>query len=145
MLQTAGKREDHKFEELIREFDKDGEFTVAIAWHLYVNQEPRPYNLAPVEVATKNIAKSGKAWVDRASDESAITRFPLSAFLAVSEGYMVGARLLLDEYDELREKHGNKEWVKHDQNGILYKIQPAHLAMQRRLGSMKNRWGAADE
>jgi hypothetical protein len=61
MLQSAGPREDRRLEELIRQFSDDGEFTAALAWYLYVNQEPRPYNNAPVEIAVKQTSKNGKS------------------------------------------------------------------------------------
>jgi hypothetical protein len=66
------------------------------------------------------------------------------AFLAVCEGYIVEARLLLDEFNTLRQKHG-KEWAKHDTNGIANKLIPAHTAMQKQLGNMPSKWGAALE
>jgi hypothetical protein len=142
-LATAGPREDRRLEELIQRFPADGELTAAIAWRLYVTAEPRPYNLEAVNIATKNTSRAGNTYIDRAEDHSSITRFPLSAFLATSEGYVVRACLLMDKMNELYKQFGTG-WPKHDQQ-TYGAVAPAHKALNRTVGTIPRQWGAADQ
>jgi len=139
-LQIAGPKEDRKLEDFIRNWD---EATAALAWHLYVNSSPRAYNLEAVNHVDKYVPKDGKNIMARqVADQSAITRFPLSAFLATSEGYAVQAKLHFDKLFELRKQHG-KDWIKHHPAG--YEMLAVNTAMKKQVGSLKSKWGAADE
>jgi hypothetical protein len=84
---------------LERFISEHGEDKAARAWWEYVNAEPCPYNLNPVGIAIKRQGKNGKEWFESAEDESKITRFPLAAFFAVADGYLVAAEKPLESYD----------------------------------------------
>jgi hypothetical protein len=94
---------------LERFIEKHGEEKSARAWFAYVNAEPRPYNLEPVEMAVKRQYKNGQEWLEGAEDESKITRLPLAAFFAVTPGYIVAADEPLDKYglDKFNKASGN--------------------------------------
>jgi hypothetical protein len=94
VLQTAGPKENGRLEELINRY---GEQHVAYAWYLYVNSEPRAYHLEPVKHVDKFTSKNGKTYVNHVEDEGAVTRFPLSAFLALNEGYIVEATIRIQD------------------------------------------------
>src|SRR5580704_4648463 len=94
ILATAGPREDRKLEDFIHQH---GERVAAYAWYLYVNNEPRPYNLEAVKHVEKFQSKAGKVYVNTHEDQGAITRFPLSAFLAMPDGFLVEALLRYTE------------------------------------------------
>ncbi len=96
-LHTGGPKENAKFESLLHE---EGEAITALAWAMYVFEEPRMYNLEPVKHVDEMQLKSGGKWVQEIENQSAITRFPLSAFLATAEGYCVKARLELETNDK---------------------------------------------
>jgi hypothetical protein len=81
---------------LERFIEKHTELKAARAWFAYVNAEPRPYNLDAVELAVKSKGKDGREWLLQAEDNSQITRFPLAAFFAVAEGYLVAAKTPTD-------------------------------------------------
>ncbi len=81
-------RDEKQIEKLIREH---GERTVATAWALYVYEDPPKYNLEPVEVVARGHWKNGDEKITTEEDWTRITRFPLAAFLAVAEGYLVAA------------------------------------------------------
>jgi hypothetical protein len=87
---------ERKLERMIGEWRED---VTAYAWYLYVNADPRPYNLEPVKHVEKFTSKAGKMFMNQLEDGGSITRFPLSAFLATSEGYIVEAK-----YDCRRKK-----------------------------------------
>jgi hypothetical protein len=103
-LTVAGPRENEKLERMIGEW---GEDVTAYAWYLYVNADPRPYNLEPVKHVEKFTSKAGKTYMNQLEDGGSITRFPLSAFLATSEGFIVEAKIRLSQKEsylaELRE------------------------------------------
>jgi len=94
ILATAGPKEDRKLEDFIQ---LHGEQQAAYAWHLYVNNDPRPYNLEPVKHVDKFTSKAGKTYMNTLEDQGAITRFPLSAFLAMPDGFLVEAMVRLSE------------------------------------------------
>lgn len=94
VLQTAGPKENERFESMLHEW---GEEKIAYAWYLYVNAEPCPYNLEPVKHVDEFTSKKGNRIVREVENTAAITRFPLSAFLAVSEGYIIKASVELDK------------------------------------------------
>ncbi len=100
-LQTMGPKEDRKFESFIYRFQNgDGfdETRAALAWYLYVNSTPRAYNLRPVRHVDKFTTKNGNVIARAVKDTSALTRFPLSAFLAVCDGYYVQASMQVDAF-----------------------------------------------
>jgi hypothetical protein len=119
---------------------------VALAWWLYVNDEPRPYHLSPVSIAVKGRSKAGNEYIQQADDYSSITRFPLSAFLATNEGYIVRARLTVEKVIEAREKHGPR-WPNesNEYRELWYMIEKAVVAMRKKVGSLKTKWGAAEK
>jgi len=94
VLMTSGPRENTKLEELI---NLCGEQYLAYAWYLYVNSEPRAYNLEPLKHVDKFQSKNGKTYMNTLVDTASITRFPLSAFLAVYEGYFVEAKIRCED------------------------------------------------
>lgn len=145
VLQTAGPREDRKLESLINDH---GDQVVAFAWCKYVTADPSPYNLAPVQHVDRfNYAdkKSGelKTAVNTLEDHGAITRFPLSAFLAVADGYLVEAAMSWEELQQRRAELGGR------------KLSLAELpdrawadvidAMKFRMNSIKEKWGETGE
>jgi hypothetical protein len=137
-LQICGPKEDRKLEDFIRQW---GEETAALAWYFYVNSEPRAYNLEPVNHVSKFQSKDGKStYVNQVEDQSAVTRFPLSAFLATSEGYGVRASMVIDEFSKARDSGELKEFFQ--QHPEVVSIV---RAMKKRVGSMKSSWGAANE
>jgi hypothetical protein len=83
---------------LERFIEQHTEPKAAQAWWHYVNADPCPYNQNPVEIVIKHQGKNGKEWLEGAEDESKVTRFPLAAFFAVAEGYLVAAETPLDSY-----------------------------------------------
>jgi hypothetical protein len=85
---------------LERFIEKHREKKVARAWFAYVTAEPRPYNLDAIEIAVKRRYKNGQEWIQGAEDDSQITRFPLAAFFAVADGYLVAADEALVNYQE---------------------------------------------
>ncbi len=95
-LMTCGPREDKKLEALIQKWDEQ---TVAYAWWLYVNSDPPAYHLAPVK-HVHQYSYNGQPRMREAEDEGAITRFPLSAFLAVSEGFEVQAAMHKEMFEK---------------------------------------------
>src|SRR6266404_9487589 len=95
-LMTCGPKEDKRLEALIQKW---GEEVAAWAWWLYVNSDPPAYNLAPVK-HVHQYSYEGKPRMREAEDESAVTRFPLSAFLAVEQGFSVQAAMLHEEYEK---------------------------------------------
>jgi hypothetical protein len=144
VLQTAGPREDDKLEKLINEYK---EHVVALAWYKYVNASPRPYNLAAVQHVDRFSyadKKTGelKTSTNQVEDQGAITRFPLSAFIAVAEGYLVTAMMTWEEVETKKAELGRK---------LLYKELPdpavavVHDAMKKRMKSVGQKWGAAPE
>lgn len=142
-LQIAGPREDRKLEDLISGWGD--EYVVATAWYLYVNSEPRAYNLEPVNHVNKYSSKDGtKTYVSQVEDQSAVTRFPLSAFLATSEGYVVQASLMVEGFTTAHKEGRRQEWVSANraQSEVLMKV---HAVMKKRVGSLKSSWGAANE
>jgi len=94
---------------LERFIEKHGEQKAARAWFAYVNAEPRPYHLEPVEMAVKRKGKNGQEWLEGAEDESKVTTLPLAAFFAVTPGYLVAADEPLDKYglDKFNKASGN--------------------------------------
>lgn len=100
VLAVAGSRENAKLEELINSWHEE---IVAYAWYLYVNADPRPYNLEPVKHVDKFTSpKTGKTYMNTFEDTASITRFPLSAFLATAEGYLIEARIRLTQKNNYR-------------------------------------------
>ena len=145
VLQTAGPREDGKLESLINQW---GEHVVAFAWWKYVTAEPRPYNLAPVQHVDRfsyTDKKSGerKTSVNAVEDQGAITRFPLSAFVAVAEGYLVNASMSWDELQAKRTELGGRKlsFAELPEPGWADVIN----AMNKRMTSVNQKWGAAIE
>jgi len=95
VLAVAGSRENANLEKLIAEWNED---IVAYAWYLYVNADPRPYNLEAIKHVDKFTSqKTGKTYMNQLEDTASITRFPLSAFLATAEGYLVEAKIRLTQ------------------------------------------------
>lgn len=84
---TDGK----KLEALISEY---GELCVAYAWYTYVHGgDGIWYHTEAVKHIDEGRYKnSGKKFVIELEDTSAITRFPLAAFLAVPDGCIVAAQ-----------------------------------------------------
>jgi hypothetical protein len=105
ICQTMGPRDDKPFEELIRQYD---ERIVKLAWALYVYSDPPAYHLEPVEtVEAYTSPKTGRTSHNRFEDASAITKFPLAAFRAVSEAYIVEALLLIEDLEKAKAAGGN--------------------------------------
>jgi len=84
--------EQHKLEELIQETEqimpepasaREAERIVAYAWALYVFADPPVYNLDP--------------------DEGKVTKFPLSSFVEVAQGYICTA------FDEIEKVQGSRD------------------------------------
>jgi hypothetical protein len=95
VLQTAGPKENERFENLLHKW---GEEKTSYAWFLYCNANPKPYNLEPVKHVDEFMSRNGNKIVREVENTAAITRFPLSAFLAVAEGYLVKAKLEMEAY-----------------------------------------------
>jgi hypothetical protein len=149
VLQTAGPKEDRKLEDLITEWK---ERVVACAWYMYVNAEPRPYNLTPVQHVDKfsYVNKQGRdtTVVREVADEASITRFPLSAFLAVAEGYLVKASMEIEECEnQIKEARAQGQTalaaVIHDRRfqGLFRTLD----LMKQEWKTVSNKWGAAAE
>lgn len=79
---------------------------MAYAWYLYVNADPRPYNLEAVEGVEKVTTKSGASWLQQYEDESEITRMPFAAFLKLPQGYIAAT-------EEVREESAEAKHVTH--------------------------------
>jgi hypothetical protein len=127
VLQTAGPREDENFERVLHEW---GEEKTAYAWFLYCNADPRPYNLEAVKHVDEFTSKKGNRIVREVENQAAITRFPLSAFLAVREGYLVRAAIEIDEFmAQPKESRRLSE-------GLSHVVQ--HL--KKRTNSVKSEW-----
>jgi hypothetical protein len=83
-------RDGEKLEALITEH---GELTVVLAWNEFViGGEGRWYHTASVTHVDEFTTKSGKKMIIEKEDDSAVTRFPLAAFLAVPDGCVVAAQ-----------------------------------------------------
>lgn len=98
---------------LERFITENGEDKAARAWWEYVNAEPCPYHLEPVEIAIKRQGKNGKEWLEGAEDASKVTTFPLAAFFAVAQGYLVAAETPLDSYylPKFQKQYGKQRGV----------------------------------
>jgi hypothetical protein len=95
VLQTAGPKENERFEALLHQWSDE---KTAYAWWLYCHADPSPYNLEAVKHVDEFTSKKGNRIVREVENQAAITRFPLSAFLAVAEGYLVRASIEIDEF-----------------------------------------------
>jgi len=84
----------NKLEALIQEY---GELTVMVAWLEYVYADPPMYNLEPVTHVAEGTYKSGKKWMAEAEDQSAITKFPLTSFLKVPDGFIAEAQHVISQ------------------------------------------------
>lgn len=70
-----------------------GEMTVALAWYIFIVEcEGRLWHQEPVEHVDEFTTKSGKKIVRTVEDQSAVTKFPLAAFLAVPDGCIVAVQ-----------------------------------------------------
>lgn len=148
VLQTAGPKEDRRLEDLINQWN---ERSVAYAWYMYVTASPRPYNLAPVQHVDKfnYVNKQGRdtTVVREVADESSITRFPLSAFLAVCEGYLVKAKMDIEAAeDEMRALLAQgKSAAGLLRYGAYEGIGQTLVLMKQEWKTVSNKWGAAVE
>ena len=77
-LRTQGPKDDNGIESLIA---SKGERVAAIAWALYIYEEPAKYNLY-------------------GADEKKITKFPLASFLKLQDSYVVEALARLSQQHE---------------------------------------------
>jgi hypothetical protein len=88
---------------------------VVTAWLLYVKNEPPLYNLAAVHVISKwTNPKNGVEHVDRYLDTSQITKFPLTSFLKVSDGFITAAKDIVPLFGTRKprlENPGFHPWV----------------------------------
>ena len=148
ICQTMGPRDDKPFEELLRQY---GEDVVRLAWALYVYGDPPAYFLEPQEIVESYISpKTGRTNYNKLLDESKVTRFPLAAFRAVREGYIVEALMILEDLERepiqrIVRKHANGEYV-----DLVYPRsvtgakEAAHKAAFRRSRhvSVKAAWGS---
>ncbi len=100
-LALCGPKEDRKLEYLIQQY---GEDKTAYAWYLYVNAKPAPYNLKPVKHVDKFTTAKGNIMTTTVKDAGAITRFPLSAFLAVEAGFTIQSCLHYDAFTKAHEQ-----------------------------------------
>jgi hypothetical protein len=87
---------------------------VLLAWAIFVEDSSgddadgdaiHAYNLKPVKTVHKWVSRAGKEHVDVHEDTSAITRFPLAAFLATSDAYVLNAQALI-ETNRIRYSYG---------------------------------------
>jgi len=129
VLQTAGPKENERFEELLHKW---GDEKTAYAWWLYCTADPRPYNLEPVQHVDEFTTKTGSRVVREVENQAAITRFPLSAFLAVSEGYLVRASIEIDKFVALPKEQRATNWP--------HGFQEAWLHTKDRTASLKSEW-----
>lgn len=112
-LVTQTPKDGNGLEALIKE---NGEFVTAVAWSLYVHADPPLYHLEPVKHVDEFITKKGNKWVSEKEDESAITKFPLSSFLKVPDGFVVMAEdsitRYLDAIEDYRSDPKGKEPIR---------------------------------
>jgi hypothetical protein len=152
-LALCGPKEDRKLEYLIGQY---GEEKVAYAWYLYVNAKPSPYNLKPVKHVDKFTTANGHIMATTVKDSSAITRFPLSAFLAVNTGFIVQSCLHIDALVEARKQVKPvspaalaKALGISDYDGdaakILFDLEKTVVALKATTASIKPAWGVAQE
>jgi hypothetical protein len=132
VLQTAGPKEDRKFEDFLHQH---GDAKAAYAWWLYCNAEPAPYNLEAVKHVDEFTSKNGNRIVLEKENQAAITRFPLSAFLAVAEGYLVNASFEIDEVQATpNEQRTSHFWNVHA--GLASALE----AIKCKTPSLKSEW-----
>ena len=166
-LMTCGPKEDKKLEALIQKWDEE---TAAYAWWLYVNSEPLAYRLEPAQHVDKYTSPAGHIFARQVEDTASITRFPLSAFLAVSQGFEIQACMQRQMFNEaadqiiatrkeagktgpwsdadrdqferlLRNKaHGDFETV----DRIKEAMREVDKAMKASPGNLVKKWGYAD-
>src|SRR5271169_1850799 len=147
ICQTTGPRDDKPFEELIKQYSED---VVRLAWALYVYSDPPAYFLEPQEVVESYVSpKTGRTNYNKLRDESKVTRFPLAAFRAVSEGYIVEALMILEDLErnpiqKIVKKHAHGEFVDVVYpRSVMGAKREAHRAafFRPRHASVKPAWG----
>jgi uncharacterized protein YozE (UPF0346 family) len=152
---TCGPKEDKKFEVLVTKW---GEEVAAWAWWLYVNSEPPAYHLEPMQHVDKYSKGDGNIFARQVEDTSAITRFPLSAFLAVSQGFEVQAAMhkemfdaAWENYQEEKKKDPTTKWNWRRVDGdyqtqlvIENAYRGVHKAMEPKTKMVNKKWGYAD-
>ena len=147
ICQTMGPRDDKPFEDLIRQYSED---VVRLAWALYVYSDPPAYFLEPQEIVESYVSpKTGRTNHNTLRDASKVTRFPLAAFRAVSEGYVVEALMILEDLErnpiqKIVKKHAHGEFVElRYPHSVLGAKKAAHEAafFRTRHTSVKSAWG----
>lgn len=126
-LALCGPKEDRKLEYLIHQY---GEDKIAYAWYLYVNAKPAPYNLRPVTHVDKFTTKTGNIMATKVRDTSSITRFPLSAFLAVEDGFTVQSCLHLDALNKAYEQAQAEGKKGNDWFNVRVRYVALHLGLR---------------
>jgi hypothetical protein len=147
ICQTMGPRDDKPFEELIRTYSED---VVRLAWALYVYSEPPAYFLEPQQVVDSYVSpKTGRTNYNMLRDDGKVTRFPLAAFRAVSEAYIVEAMMILEDLERDPIKKHVKKLPQGDTVFIEYPSsvkgvkEEAHKAafFRPRHSTVKPSWG----
>lgn len=96
-----------KLEEMIQEH---GEFTVIVAFVLFILADPPLYHFEPVAHVDTFVSKKGNKIVSTHSDEGAITHFALALFISKADGFVVEAQRTLGDKESLkaffRDHHG---------------------------------------
>lgn len=149
VLATSGKRENDTFEQLLHQY---GERVLGYAWYLYVNSKPCAYHLEPVEIVNKWTSPKGHTFVDKHEDGSSVTRFPLAAFLAVHEGYIVKATMDITAFDDLPEEDRKKimqgatsDFGTGGHGDVAYRLRFCHQARQQIVKGLKQKWSEKDD
>ncbi len=143
VLMTCGPREDKRLETFIHR--QPHELVAAYAWWLYVNSDPPAYNLAPLVHIDKFVSQKGNVSFTQKEDTAAITRFPLSAFLAVSQGYEVKALL---DYEKLLAWGKERREGLHPKGYLPHEVRcfgQAKDAMEKTSAQIGQKWGKTIE
>jgi hypothetical protein len=132
-----GPKDDRPFEKLI---NLHGEEALRLAWALYVYADPSPYHLEPVNtVEAYTSAKTGRTNYNQFEDQSKVTKFPLAAFRAVSEAYVVEAMMILEDFKKATDKKQFVDRLPHQKRtALLASVKNPHK-------SLKNAWGLTGE
>src|SRR5205814_2250999 len=100
----------------------------------------------------KWVSPKGHTFVDKHEDGSSITRFPLAAFLAVHEGYVVKATMDIAEFDALPQEDAKKiiqtVTIPSGFGGlsdIAYILRVCHQSRQKMVTGLKQKWAQKED
>src|SRR5690242_15568012 len=104
---------------LQRLIEAHGELPMMYAWALFVHDEQPLYHLEPVKHVDEFTSKKGNKIVQQLDNESAITNFPLAAFLKVPDAFIFEAKEVFKQLER-------------DGEGKIQREQPSLNSLQHR-------------